>query len=158
MIKVEIGYMTQEIWDALDWHKLRAILSYQDLPAEKPANKWGYDFGSFTITYREADELAALGLDIHIKPMGSNMLIKLQDRMRDYYGDITPADLNSGAAVQIHIPDFSLMTITEVDYIEDACTDEVQRRLDDGWKLLAVCPPNAQRRPDYIFGRSRKRT
>ena len=28
-------------------------------------------------------------------------------------------------------------------------------RLDDGWRILAICPPNSQRRPDYILGRSR---
>jgi hypothetical protein len=38
-------------------------------------------------------------------------------------------------------------------HLDDACTDDVQRHLDEGWKILAVCPPNSQRRPDYILGR-----
>lgn len=36
--------------------------------------------------------------------------------------------------------------------LEDACTDFLQEKLDEGWRLIAVCPQE-QRRPDYILGR-----
>lgn len=35
---------------------------------------------------------------------------------------------------------------------EECCTDALQRHLDDGWRLVAVCPQEA-RRPDYVLGR-----
>jgi hypothetical protein len=40
--------------------------------------------------------------------------------------------------------------------LNDACTDELRRHLDDGWRIVCVCPPLNQRRPDYILGRSRR--
>lgn len=57
--------------------------------------------------------------------------------------------------IQIAIPDLALLSITEVMVEDDACTDKLQGRLDDGWRIIAVCPPNSQRRPDYILGRSK---
>lgn len=59
------------------------------------------------------------------------------------------------STVHIHVPNIGLLSIDEVDWIEDACTQELQSRLNDGWRILAVCPPNSTRRPDYILGRTR---
>lgn len=53
----------------------------------------------------------------------------------------------------VHVPSFGLMMIRDVEVLEDACTNELQRRLDEGWRLLCVCPPLDKRRPDYILGR-----
>ena len=55
--------------------------------------------------------------------------------------------------VNIHIPNVGLLAMNEVELLEDACTDNLQYYLDDGWRIIAVCPPNSQRRPDYILGR-----
>lgn len=68
---------------------------------------------------------------------------------------IDPADQPGATYIQIAIPDFALLRISEVQVIEDACTNELQCELNDGWRIIAVCPPNSQRRPDYILGRSR---
>lgn len=35
---------------------------------------------------------------------------------------------------------------------EDICTDRLQQYLDDGWRIIAVCPQPDSRRPDYILG------
>lgn len=56
--------------------------------------------------------------------------------------------------IQVAIPDLALLSIREVRVLEDACTDELQDRLDNGWRIIAVCPPNSQRRPDYILGKT----
>lgn len=55
--------------------------------------------------------------------------------------------------VEVHVPGNELLKINKVHVLQDACTDEVQRHLDDGWRILAVCPQPDQRRPDYIMGR-----
>lgn len=39
---------------------------------------------------------------------------------------------------------------------EDICTDSLQGLLDDGWRILAICPQPDSRRPDYILGRYNK--
>jgi hypothetical protein len=61
----------------------------------------------------------------------------------------------SNPTVQISIPNIGLLAMDEVQVLEDACTDELQRNLDAGWRIVAVCPPNAARRPDYVLGRTK---
>ena len=57
--------------------------------------------------------------------------------------------------LQVAIPSIGTLLIDEVCHLDDSCTDILQDHLNDGWRILAVCPPNAQRRPDYILGRQR---
>jgi hypothetical protein len=38
--------------------------------------------------------------------------------------------------------------------LEDACTDELQRRIAEGWRILSIQPQPDKRRPDYILGRN----
>lgn len=53
---------------------------------------------------------------------------------------------------QISVANVGLMQISRVEVLEDICTEELQRVLDKGWRILAVCPPNDARRPTYIVG------
>lgn len=103
----------------------------------------------------ELQALADFNLDFRFdkERMGeATMLMKLVGK---YAAGMTlPQAAVASAVVQIHIPSIGLMLIDEVDWLEDACTQQVQDHLNDGWRILAVCPPNAQRRPDYIFGRT----
>jgi hypothetical protein len=66
-------------------------------------------------------------------------------------------DPSTHTHVHVHIPNFGLLQMREVINLDDACTYELQRHLDDGWHILAICPPNATRRPDYILGRADKK-
>lgn len=60
--------------------------------------------------------------------------------------------------VNVQVPHVGLLAIDEVMVEENACTDGLQRLLNDGWRILCVCPPNAARRPDYILGRTKDRS
>lgn len=51
-----------------------------------------------------------------------------------------------------------LHSIDEVDLLEDGCTWDLQRKLNDGFHILAVCPQRDQRRPDYVLGKSNKKS
>lgn len=53
--------------------------------------------------------------------------------------------------VNVVVPDLGVLAIRHVRLLENGCTDELQRLLDNGWRLLAVCP-QPTRRPDYILG------
>lgn len=53
---------------------------------------------------------------------------------------------------QVSVASVGLMQIQCVEVLEDCCTDELQRWLDKGWRILAVCPPNDTRRPSYVMG------
>lgn len=68
--------------------------------------------------------------------------------------------LPDGATYNVHvqIPHVGLLAVDEVEVVEDYCTDQLQRKLNEGWRILCVCPPNAARRPDYILGRTKERT
>lgn len=52
----------------------------------------------------------------------------------------------------VHIGGNPLWQVNDLMLCEDFCTDELQVRLNEGWRILACCV-QAQRRPDYILGR-----
>lgn len=105
--------------------------------------------------------LAKLNLNVKLAAVETNahtMLVKMQDRIEELVEvvDKLPELYASAVIVQMHVPDQTLLTYDEVTYLEDACTDNLQSFLNEGWRILAVCPPNAKRRPDYILGRRSK--
>lgn len=110
--------------------------------------------GKVTLGLPECYHLQTRGVELEIEGVEGTMLTKLQDKGPwGFRETVAPHQLHEGAAVQITIPDMALLNVDEVDWIDDACTQDLQKRLDDGWRILAVCPPNAKRRPDYILGR-----
>lgn len=52
----------------------------------------------------------------------------------------------------VHVSNLGLMSINKLAFATDYCTEELQRLLHQGWRLIAVCPQPDQRRPDYILG------
>lgn len=52
----------------------------------------------------------------------------------------------------VAVPGNALAAIRSVEVMEDACTEQLQYRLSQGWCILAVCPQPDSRRPDYILG------
>lgn len=67
--------------------------------------------------------------------------------------NITPRGGVLNQKVFVEVPNLGLMYINEVEVRTDLCTDELQRALNSGWRILAICPQPDQRRPDYILGR-----
>lgn len=55
--------------------------------------------------------------------------------------------------VNVHVPNFGMMQIQHVKVENDLCTEALQRELEGGWRILAICPQPDQRRPDYVLGR-----
>lgn len=47
----------------------------------------------------------------------------------------------------------SVIDVTQVQVLNDLCTEELQRQLNDGWRIVAVCVQPDQRRPDYVLGK-----
>lgn len=54
---------------------------------------------------------------------------------------------------QVHLPGNELLQINLVEVREDQCTEDLQRDLEDGWRIIAVIPRAGQRRPDYVLGK-----
>jgi hypothetical protein len=59
--------------------------------------------------------------------------------------------------VNVHVPGHFLMTVDDVRVEENCCTEFLQDRLREGWRILAICPQPDQRRPDYVLGRTQPR-
>lgn len=116
---------------------------------------FGYNAEPVRLTQQEIEGLAALGVPLEIAPLPGAMLVKMRDSQSWEQRAPDVNDLLQGNAVHIAVPDFGLMNINEVKNLDDCCTDLLQSHLDGGWRLLAVCPPNARRRPDYIIGRNK---
>lgn len=136
------------------WAELReAILT---LPAVKPDYMWQ----PVMVDDDGLRAIARLGLQIELRDdeKAHTMLVKLQNRLKalEIKSDELAKACAAGAAVQISLPNIGLLSIDEVDHLDNACTDELQSYLKDGWRILAVCPQNAQRRPDYIIGRRKR--
>lgn len=55
--------------------------------------------------------------------------------------------------VHVHMPGQALSTYNSMLLLENCCSDEVQRSLDNGWRIIAACPQPDARRPDYILGK-----
>jgi hypothetical protein len=54
----------------------------------------------------------------------------------------------------VAVAGLGLLTINEVEVQVDCCTDHLNRKLQEGWKIVAVCVQPDQRRPDYVLGRT----
>lgn len=55
--------------------------------------------------------------------------------------------------VQVPTTDVFLRQINQTMILYDACTDQLQQSLKDGWRILSICPQPDQRRPDYVLGK-----
>lgn len=57
---------------------------------------------------------------------------------------------------QIVMPGYDLLKYGAIHVEENACTDVMQKKLDEGWRIIAVLPRLDQRRPDYILVKEAK--
>lgn len=55
--------------------------------------------------------------------------------------------------VDVHVGGFALMSINQVGYAEDYCTEKLQDILNEGWHILSVNVQPDQRRSDFVLGR-----
>ena len=120
-----------------------------------PIEEFRIPSGRQRLTWDEVQALCEAGIKLDMEPYDGMMHTK----MRDVKEHANPyQDFLAGRLVSITLPDIGLLLIDEVTWLDDACTEVLQDHLNNGWRILAVCPPNAQRRPDYILGRRKKQS
>lgn len=127
------------------YHTLRDEVPVLGLPAdytEEALKRWWP--GELIVDERDVEALSEAGIAVTITRMKGL-------RYPDERG--SPLQQAVPQVSMISVANSGLFAVREVTYREDCCTDELQRMLDDGWRILAVCPPNDTRRPDYILGR-----
>lgn len=141
-------------YESLNWEEFKKFWPLAQ--EEKPENYWGLQSGPCRLKEEEVTGLVSIGVKLTVEPLPGAMIVKMQDRHKwEYNTKVSPDLINSGAAVHIAVPDMPLMMVNDVEVLEDCCTNVLQGYLDEGWRIIAVCPPNAQRRPDYIVGRTK---
>lgn len=122
------------------------------------ASAEGYSVGGTFELDDVIPALAELGIEATIKNFSNSMMIGTREKIAHLETEqklLRQQIAQDGMLIQIHVPNVGLYTVDEVEVLDDACTDSLQARLDDGWRILCVCPPNGQRRPDYILGRTK---
>lgn len=73
------------------------------------------------------------------------------ERIEQRVADATPV---VNERCNVVVPGLGLMEIREVCVENDFCTEMLQQRLNEGWRILAICVQPDQRRPDYVLGRN----
>ena len=105
------------------------------------------------------------GLSAKVEPFEGNAIFvrahEIGDRLKKLEHDLrlVKDQVNDGdSIVQVHVPNLSLLSFNTVAVLEDCCTDSLQKELDGGWRILAVCPPStSDRRPTYIVAKNEPR-
>lgn len=135
--------------------KQATVREILQIPDEK---KLDHVYGPHWLNYDDMMALNKMGVpfDIDRDELATKTATMVQTLSQKFGAPIdgTP-ELAGKHITQIAIPDLGLLTINEVMHLNDCCTDNLRDHLKEGWRILAVCPPIAQRRPDYILGRSR---
>ncbi|WP_293857289.1 hypothetical protein [uncultured Alsobacter sp.] len=140
-------------WSSIDRVKSFTREQYAQLREVLPAmDEWQEGKESAPPFYMHRDTLIDLATDgPTLAKLGLPFTVK---RFKGaYFADKRP-EAGSTVNIQIAIPAIGLLAMDEVMVLEDACTDILRGHLEDGWRIIAVCPPDAQRRPDYVLGRS----
>lgn len=149
--RIEFSYQSLELLakkaaeDPAVYDVLRDI--FPNAPKPEDAGKY-YNWERDTLIDLDTDgpRLTALGLTFEVKNFKGTLPLTA----------ILP-ETKAPVTVYVQVPHVGLLAVDEVEVREDYCTDRLQQDLDNGWRILCVCPPNAARRPDYILGRTKER-
>lgn len=144
---MEIARESKDNYDKLTAHALeqlgKELPTYEDIMENKGYHSLEFlmndvsELPSWILNRIEFDRPQIMKLlkdDAHINPKNLMQAIKMN---------------------QVHLPDHTIINFDEVTWMEDACTQDLQKSLDENWRIIAVCLQPGQRRPDYVLGRKR---
>lgn len=77
--------------------------------------------------------------------------MKMAERFSEQLTQVSANTFNQKC--NVHSGNIALQEYNQMLLLEDPCTDMVQRHLNDGWRIIAVCVQPDQRRPDYVLGK-----
>jgi hypothetical protein len=153
---ISLEYNTRDILSKLspeDYARARTALIAYLLPENQAELPTWYNYGhKELVDEAELKAIVDLGIVCALHKMrGLSYHGALPSAVRDN-GDIDHA---KSVTLNVSVAGKPLHAVNEVTWLEDCCTQELQRNLDDGWRILCVCPPHDQRRPTYILGRTK---
>lgn len=134
--------------DQEEWEHLRAMLPANRLPQFDSRGSF-FSMPEFVADLSEANVWIEAGFTPQLtRVRGLSYAVHPRDLMREALG-ITGSQVSN---VHVSVHGNALNSIVTVKVCEDFCTVALQHELDNGWRIIAVCPPNDRRRPDYILG------
>lgn len=151
--RITLDYATQKKISALErgpWLALREAIPALDMPdwpedKEKRPSWWGAQKILINLA-EEGHVLIRAGYEFTVHSFSGTYAARAgEDERGNKY------------VLHVSVPNVGLLSVDEVEVLEDCCTDILQDKLNKGWRIIAVCPPNGVRRPDYVMGRSKGR-
>jgi hypothetical protein len=153
VVRLDHCYVGSDVHSKWTDEQYQIFRTISDAPEDRSKMSAYPSFHEMLDFEEDVPKLLALGIRPTLKSIGA--VRPFVDRYWNRHGSgHSPGDYVG--EVHVHVPSLGLLEMTEVDNIDDACTDELRRRLEDGWRILAIIPQPSQRRPDYILGRSRR--
>jgi hypothetical protein len=151
LARVHIGYAAAKIvadlsrdnYEALRLNVWGLKLEEWKPDQEKPPAWYHYATDTIIDTATDMIWLARFQIPHEVKEFKNTYMISGKD------------EVGNTVNINIALPNIGLLVIDEVTWLDDACTEALQDKLTEGWRILAVCPPNGTRRPDYILGRTK---
>lgn len=102
-------------------------------------------------------EVAKGGFKFEVKPVDKDVEANILSQMASILSQIkrevnTP--MNQHVSIKFEQSHDAFLTrVNDVKVCEEYCTDELRREINEGWRIIAVCPQKGNRRPDYVLGR-----
>jgi len=135
---------------------------WSDIPEEEmEPDKFYLDSTKEYVTDATAFLVSFPELETRVKPIKlpaqtlddmSNKLEIMANKIENILGAFDK-DMQFNSKCEVHVPNLGLLNINNLAYANDYCTERLQGKLNEGWRILAICPQPNQRRPDYVLGR-----
>lgn len=150
MIRAELNRYRGNVDDLSDedWAGMRSV--FPGLPDDRGKDYWG-SLDAVVDTDDLGDMPASILQFIELKPIRRLRFAPSAEDIRGAAPEVVREIVNN--TYQVHLPGSDLLAVREVTWLEDACTNDLQSHLGDGWRILAVCPQPGSRRPDYVLGK-----
>lgn len=142
--------------------ELREVLIHEGLlPPDYPEILYyHHDFNFLTTSDYMAELMSWKGYDVKLCEYNKfvpgfiqALAAATEKRPHHFHWEQGPFHPDFNQRVEVHTPGNALALFNDIMLAEDCCTDALQNSLNEGWRIIAVCPQPDQRRPDYILGR-----
>lgn len=110
----------------------------------------GHFTGSWMPIVGDPTPLVQRGKRIELRSVvPANLMVTLLELLNP----LRTSGIREAPPTQVVLPGLGLLAIKQTTVLYNVCTDVLQVHLDQGWRILAVCPQEGNRRPDYVLGR-----
>lgn len=150
---------TSEDWQKLCAENLEQIIAeypkYEPVTITLQFSKYAEIIDAFVDDY-ESPKVKRV-FEVLVAPEPDSLIAMIQmhtelmQKQMQQLNHLTAQSFNDKCNVSVS--DSFLHNINQTMLLEDCCTDHLQKQLQNGWRILTICPQPNQRRPDYILGK-----